>query len=731
MNDPTPESHGRGRRALLAGAAGAGGLLLAAATAGPAQAAPHQAAPVLRYDTVRDLLAARHPADGAVAVVAGYHSPGDGGGGGYRWDAGATRTGNGGTVLDPARGKARRGRWLALHTGTVDFRRFGVTGPTTNADTALDAMVTDPSIARIEAHTDLNFVRRHTFSRSRIELDFGGHTVTTKGIEEASHDPDVSPFQAVLYFRGAVAKESIRFTTTEAIAELSDVFPVADSASFTVGGWYAVEVNALSGQYERELQKLLQVTQRVDGTHVRVNYQNGWPFAAGRTFTWTKVEPVTDVRVGNLAFVGSGGTPYAESDWPKPDPDEWNGSHPFAFEYAVRCDVADVHAVGTFWPVVMRRWGTFFRTERCSIANPPTVFYGGAGYLTQNIYCLYGHVEDCHSSNARHLTDFVNAAYCYVTNCHGDGDDAGGNPFTTHGQYEHDLVFTGCSGLMDIANSGSAWGTAAKRFTIRRHVMSWFVASTRISDLTLEDVTVIPRSTFDPDGKFMVNADGLQLRGCSAKTFAVAKTSSRSSRPNVISGCTFEVASANVLVQTPVDVAVHFDRCTFTDLSGVECHGSGPVYLTDCTITGTPGGKPISFAGTDVVVSGGRYTDTGFVLTATRDQRLHIGGGARIAGTNAAKALISRSGGDGTIDWELADYDSSADDGTAHVALATGTNRYTAVGSRFAGGTLSLSPQAFRGDSYLLQTGCVESGVDRTAYPPAGDRVHTGTDLTV
>ncbi|WP_245242580.1 hypothetical protein [Streptomyces sp. NEAU-H3] len=210
------------------------------------------------------------------------------------------------------------------------------------------------------------------------------------------------------------------------------------------------------------MQRLVQVTQRVDGTHIRVNYKIGWDLAAGRTFRWTKVEPVTRSHVRNMVFEGV------------PDADQLSGSHPVAYEYAVSCDVSGIDATGTFWPVVMRRWCTYFHTYQCQLKNPSSVTWGGAGYLTQQIYCLYGHVEDCHTANARHLNDWTASAYGYVTNCHGDGDDQG--PFVTHGQFEHDLVYTGNSGLMTFANSGTAWGGAAKRVSVTRHVCSWFVA---------------------------------------------------------------------------------------------------------------------------------------------------------------------------------------------------------------------------------------------------------------
>ncbi|WP_328345255.1 hypothetical protein [Micromonospora sp. NBC_00421] len=692
--------------------------------------APTPHGQVQRVDTVAEL-AALTPATLAARTlvrVAGYHTPGDGGGGILRWDPTSTAAGNGGTVHDPyPNGSARRGRWLAVHDGLGDFRRFGIFGRETPADAALDAMVTDPAIHRVEAHTGLRFVKRHTFGRSDIELDFGGHTVHTDGIERNTHD---NPFGAVLYFRGTVTDTVITHTLTETVPELTDVFQVPDSARFTVGQWWTATSNALSGADERELQKMVQVTQIVDGTHIRVGYLNGWTLEPGRTITWRRVEPVRQAHVRNMVFLGHVAF-TGEYPGSGPDDREYSGSHPVAYEYAVRCDVSGIDAIGTWWPVIMRRWCTHFTTANCTLKNPPTVMYGGAGYLTQQIYCLYGHVVDCRSANARHLNDLTASAYCTVENCHGDGDDAGGNPFTTHGQYEHDLVFTGNSGLMDIANSGGQWGISAKRITVRRHLCSWFVAGTKITDLTLEDVRVIPRSTFDPAGTLQVNADGAQLRGCSARTLSIAQRSARSARPTIIADCDFDQPAGTVIVQTPVSNPVHFVRTTFRGLDGAILRGPGPVHFTDCTLTGTPGAAPLLVGAAEVVVHGGTLTDTGIELSAVRDQRLVVDGGAVVTGTNARRALLTRAAGTGAVRIELGDYRSTAaDPQTAHVRIDAGVNRYRAVGAGFSGGRLTLADAAFGAASTLLHTGCVEEGVARE-LPAESPRVVTGDNLAL
>ncbi|GAA3108150.1 hypothetical protein JOF29_001606 [Kribbella aluminosa] len=714
------------RRSVLL-AAGAGGLAIAGPGALTAASADERNRPVPAFGvaTVADLLVLRTAgqAPGTAVEVLGYLSPGDGGGQLVRWDPASQAVANGGTVFKPAAGT---GRWLAVHDGVTDFRKFGIFGATVTADAALEAMVNDPAIHRIEAHTDLQFAKRHVFHRSFLDLDFGGHTVVTYAIEPTGPD---EPFAAVMFFQGTLSGTVVTRALAEPAPELRDVFEVGDSSKFEVGSWWTAVSDQASwdtpkpGRDQRELQKFVQVTEIVDDSHIRVNYLNGWHLAAGRVVTWTKVEPVQHVNVRNLVFRGK-----------KVAPDQPAlGSNPFAFEFAVHCNASNIHGTATFWPLVMRRYNTHYRTEQCTLANPSSVTWGGAGYLTQQIYCLYGHVSDCHVSNSRHLNDFTGSAYCYVTNCHGDGDDQG--PFVTHGQYEHDLVYTGNSGLMTFANSGAQWGGRAKRITVRKHICSWFVARVKITDLTLEDVRVIGKPGLAGSGMLWVNADGVQLRGCQASdTLIISQTTTDSARPNVIEGSVFAfTAAATEIVQASTITPVHFDRTTLLNLDGHKFSGTGALTFTGCTLRGSsPGAAPLTVAATDLAVRSGETVNTGFVLGAATDQRVELGSGARLGGTNSAKALLSRVVGAGTVRWELGDYASStADTATAHLALTGGTNTYRAVGARFTGGRLLLAAAAFGGTSYLQHTACVEEGVERTELPPDSPRISIAGNLTI
>ncbi|GAA0418784.1 peptidase C14 [Leifsonia naganoensis] len=658
---------------------------------------------------------------GQLAIASGYRAPGDAGTllyvGAQRSDARP----NGGTIVAGRSGSV----WRLLHDGTIDFRVFGVLGPDTPADDALDALLADPAVQRIEARTDLHFVRRHTSSRSGIELDFGGHLVTTDGIEPNTHD---NPFGALLFFTGKPTGTTIEYALPEAWAELTDAVAVPDANAFPIDSWWAVQSDEVAGggADERELQRFVRVTQRIDATHVRVDYLNGWALEKGRRLRWRGVAPVKRVRIHGMRFVGAG--PFdGPTDGSFPDSREITGSHPVAFEYAVHCDVADIHASQTWWPVIMRRWNSHFVTERCSLENPPTVFYGGAGYLTQQIYCLYGTVRDCRSSNARHLNDLTASAYCLVENCHGDGDDQGGNPFTTHGQYEHDLTFVGNSGLMDIANSGAQWGTSAKRITVRDHTCSWFVASTKITDLTLENVRVLPRSTFDPQATLTINADGAQLRGCTAGLFAVGQRSSRSTRPTLIEGCTFSLPKGQVLVQTPVTATVTFSGCRIDGVDGTVARGAGALRFVDCALSGPAGGDAFQVASAELTVQGGSADGVALVATAARDQRVTVAG-TRFSTTRTSAPTLARGDGTGTVSWRIDGMASDAPAGTPHLAIERGTNHLRLTGAELTGGALRLPAAGFGSGSTLLYDGATERRVERTLPEPT-NRIIVGDVL--
>jgi hypothetical protein len=675
--------------------------------------------------------------DGQLVYVDGYYQKGDGGSKFVRWKIDSIEADNGGTIHDPRHGGS--GRWKTVHNGVGDFRWFGILDASRNADDALDAMVNDSSIHRIESHSDLNFVRRHTYDRSHIELDFGGHRVTTLGIELNAKS---NPFGALIFFQGKATGETQTLTLSADLPEQSDVLEVLDISSFEVEDWWVARIqNHPEGYAQRELDYMLQVTEIIDDSHIRVNYKLGWTLAAGREITFKKMQPVFHSHIRNMNFIGVS-VPDNGSTSAKPS-DDWDqlGSHPIAYEFAVACNVSDITATKVFWPVIERRYCTHFVTERCRLMNPEEVIWGGTGYLTQQLNVLYGHVRDCHTSNARHLNDFTCGAYCMVENCHGDGDEHGS--FVTHGQYEHDLTFIGNSGLLSFANSGTTWGDSAKRISVKKHVASRVVAHKRIIDLTLEDVHAVWKEGLVDSGTIWANADGLQMRGCTADTMlTLSQSSSRSRRSNLADGCSFGMTKGAEIARQPDHTQVGFrpvttdftmQNCQFHNVDDNSLGSINKLVLMNTWFRGaSPEAKPIQVWCPEVVMQGGGCENSGMILMGAfhsdekgaSDQSITVDGGAVFSGTNAAKAYLKRDAMSGIMTWVFGDYKSSAMYAeTAHFSIHSGPNKVRMIGSRFSGGRYEIAEGAFGHDSYFLMMASVEEGVDRSALPVESDRV--------
>ncbi|MEF3301791.1 hypothetical protein [Paenibacillus sp. GYB003] len=695
--------------------------------------------------------------DGQHVLVSGYNTSGDGGGKLVRWVAGSTKADNGGTVH--AANGSTGGRFEVVHGGAADFRWFGVFGPEQDADAALEAMANDPAIHRIEAHSDLNFKKRHVFHRSNLEVDFLNHTVTTEGIEPNKLD---NPFGAVLFFRGTLTGVTQTVTLSANVEEYSDIFEVADSSAFAVGSWWHAQVkNNAGGSAQRELDYLVQVTEVFDATHVRLNYKSGWQLAAGRQITYRQVEPAVRCVVKNMNFVGVPVPPNGTSQRPTPD---WDmiGSNPVAYEYAVECDAIGIKATKVFWPVVMRRYNSHYVTERCRLINPEERDWGGTGYLTQQINVLYGHVKDCNTSNARHLNDFTCAAYCLVENCHGDGDEYG--PFVTHGQFEHDLTYINNSGLLSFANSGSTWGDSAKRITVKKHIASRIVANKRLTDLTLEDCHAVvtytkPGVKMANSGSIWVNMDGLQMRGCTAQEMiTISKGSSRGKRKNIIDSCSFGMLAGYEIARpirtgttavgyTPSNGELTIVNSEFTNVEDVNLGSINKLTLINTWFKGaSPATGKVRVGTREIVMQGGGLINCGFVFTGawdkvgdannaknTPDQSITIDGGAAFSGTNGEKAFLKSADPGNVVTWSFGDVTSTAADAdTAHFHIEGGSHKLKAMRSRFKGGKYVVANAGFGGGNYMFITSVIEEGVNRAALPAESDTIrHSANNLTI
>lgn len=97
----------------------------------------------VRIDNLARLRLQPAPSGGkGVRVLLGYYTPGDGGGGVFRWDSASTSADNGGTIIRPDVVIATDpGRWMRIFSGMVNIRWFGAKTDGTNVSAAVQAAV--------------------------------------------------------------------------------------------------------------------------------------------------------------------------------------------------------------------------------------------------------------------------------------------------------------------------------------------------------------------------------------------------------------------------------------------------------------------------------------------------------------------------------------------------------------------------------------------------------------
>lgn len=629
----------------------------------------------------------------------------------------------------------------------VSFKVFG--GKCNGIDPDDEAL--DLAIESLKPHQVLSFsgmgvgngeglvlTTNHIYKKSNVVIDFANCDVYWKAIE--GHVPDRSGnfvsnprSPGCICFRGELTGEDYTHTLTQDLPEFSDIFPTSgNAANFKRGDWWVVTTDAAPGAPSgKEINYLIESQGGYGNPNdVRMNYITGWDIGSGRVITYKKANPVKNIQLLNVGKFhwqqtitdGSGSGDAFVSQ---------QSCSLFSFEVARDYKITGVTGLDMPYCVIFEQWVSGGVVKKCDTDNPTL---NRSDQIVSRNGALYCHAQVLQNKSGRHAIDHTSAAYCTVTNAGETGSKQGA--FTTHGSFEHDLVFKNTTGVFSTANSGAEFGESSKRITLKNHIGTHLIASAKVSDLTVVD------SSFDEFAK--VNADGLTFRNVdipninqTAGTGGLQffQNSSRSGKDTVINGGKINFSLGSPAIPQDCTANIKFSESTILDLRARQFLGSGHLTFSACNGNGGTRGQNI-LQQERLTILGGQFVSVPWKTGGSKNQTIFIGAGHKAIGlgdasTNKVWVFDKDSGGEIEINIGDASFETT-DDTVTHLELsaATGVLKYKSVGATYTGGKIRFQSLVDNG-SYIYHKANVENGVTRESVPTESSKASTADNMII
>jgi hypothetical protein len=243
--------------------------------------------------TALDLNSRRPATDGAIVAAAGYHTPGDGGGGLFVWQASSEDKPDRGLLFGNAE---QAGRWRRVHDGPINVRMFGARGDGRSDDTAaIQAAIDAAAGAELRIPAGHWLVNRTLRFRTPPDRHSPGLKIAGDGMNATVIDCRVTdgPALSIEQGRGYV------FGQGGFIRDIEFIAPNAPAGHEQDG-------IVMSGAWLYTLQRVTIRNFRGNGLSV--------PFVSDRGFVFTGVETVAGSNIARRPLGGLHSTiNYAET----------------------------------------------------------------------------------------------------------------------------------------------------------------------------------------------------------------------------------------------------------------------------------------------------------------------------------------------------------------------------------------------------------------------------------
>ena len=575
--------------------------------------------------------------------------------------------------------------------------------------------------------------RHHIYNKSNITIDFAGYDYLWDA--PTGYIPDRtgnfvsntrSPGQ--ICFRGSLTGEEYAETLSSILPEFSEIYPVPGvSSAFGVDSWWLMLSDSAPGAPSgKEINYLVQSQGNFGNPNeVRMNYRSGWELASGRTITYKKAVPVSNIKILNIGNMyynqtitdGSGSGDAFKSE---------QASSVFSFEIAYDYEVtrADFHDIP--YVAVFEQWVNNGRENYLRVTKPTL---NRSDQIVNRNGALYCKAKGLENKSGRHVIDHTSAAYCTTTCSTETGTKQGA--FTTHGSFEHDLHFENTTGVMSIANSGADFGESAKRITVQNHNGSQLIADNKVIDLTVID------SVFDKFAR--VNNDGFTSRNMKVKNpsgqdgLRFYQKTNETGRGSYLSGGEVDLyTGSGKAIPEDIEEPIKFSKVKIENFINREISGLSTVSLINCESETQGGANDITCK--KFKIDGGNHKLSLEILNGCEE--FTIGGGVSVngSGPSATNKLINfnQSSGSG-ITINIGNVVFNPDTGgTYSIALSNSVSpiKYSCSGATFNDGKIQFQTGLPAG-SYINHRGNVEVSVIREDVPTESSNVSTLDNMII
>ena len=552
-----------------------------------------------------------------------------------------------------------------------------------------------------------------------VEIDLHGSTVKCIGARTMGTRYDWE--YGIFTFHGADSGVSQTVTLPATLPEYTSDWTVNNSAEFTTGDYWIVEIDPdnnpdAGGNFStKKVWRLLQCTSINSGASVSFDYARVFQIDSGTKVKYTKVDPVKNVTIKNVeliydrAYVAGDATAQLEA------------SSGVAFYKAVNCSAEGVTYKRNPKQAVHFEFAHGCSAKRIEMFDPVEDVSGG--YCVQFEKSIYFEVEQCRSSKERHLFDATASSNGRVIGC--SGFNSANTTFTTHGSWEHDIDYVDNVGHFQLAGSGTDFGQTNLRIKVRNHVGTVLNAVTKVSDLTIENSRFTSVSNINVDGLRISNSEFLN-------DVRFSKVSSNSKRDSTAEDTYFKVG-ANFF-SLPSVARMVMVRCTLLEMLNTALAGAGQLILVDCTCinTGTAN-VPLSIPLARLEVRGGIWHGLPIMLDDNVANQVVIFLGCEVDILNKPTTLslvqTTKTGGSLALTYSPSKSTTAGRHITANNVGVSAPTKILLRDTELVGGTIQVQSPVIAGGWFMRDTvvynGCVP------ALPALGPRIGVGNELTI